>query len=174
MSDPAPAAADTERLTALLDDFTSILENDPGPLEQDDPRYVEHLHGSDAEDVIQGLARTLRRRQGSGMSYFSGQRGTGKSTELRRLTTLLNTDRRCHAVMVDALEYIGESHLVEITDVLLVMAVAFAQKLQADTGARFLEEGVAKRFGAWLQTEVEIPAPRCSAPRANFASSSRA
>lgn len=160
--------ADSERLTALLDDFATILENDPGPLDPTDRRYVPHLHGTDADDVIPVLARTVRRRRGSGMHYFSGQRGTGKSTELRRLATLLNGERDTRAVMVDALEYIGESHLVELTDVLLVMAVAFARRLHDETGEDFLQEGVAKRLGGWLQSEVEIGSASVFGVKADF------
>ena len=148
--------ADDDRLTGLLDAFAEILTNDPGPLDPTSPYYVPNLHGTNADDVVQTLARTLRRTQGSGMSYFSGQRGTGKSTELRRLTMLLNGAGNCRALMVDALEYIGESHLIELIDVLLVMTVAFAEKIREETGEEFLQEGVATRFSNWLQTEVEI------------------
>ena len=148
--------ADTERLTALLDDFFGILNNDPGALDPTSAYYVPDLHGRGAEDVVELLARTLRSTQGSGLYYFSGQRGTGKTTELRRLRTQLNGDARCRAVMVDALEYIGDSHPIELIDLLLVAAVAFADHLEDELKQDFLAESVAQRFGTWLQSEVEI------------------
>ena len=143
-------------LDATLDEFASILVNDPGPLQPDNPYYVPNLHGSDAEDVVQALVRTLKRTRGSALYYFSGQRGTGKSTELRRLATLLNGESNCRAYMVDALEYISESHPIELIDLLLVSVIAFADRLKEVTGEEFLTESVATRFGQWLKTEVEI------------------
>jgi hypothetical protein len=143
-------------LEAQLDAFAEILANDPGPLSPDSAYYVHHLHGSDSEDVVQALVRTLKRTRGSALYYFSGQRGTGKSTELKRLTVLMNGERNCRAFMVDALDYISESHPIELIDLLLVSVTAFADCLKAETGEDFLREGVGQRFGKWLRTEVEI------------------
>lgn len=151
-----PLMPTPQDLEETLDAFASILVNDPGPLEPDNPYYVQHLHGSDAEDVVQALVRTLKRTRGSALYYFSGQRGTGKSTELRRLTTLLNGERNCRAYMIDALEYISESHPIELIDLLLVSVIAFADRLKEVTGEEFLHESVATRFDQWLQTEIEI------------------
>ncbi len=141
---------------ATLDAFADILANDPGPLEPTDDRYVPNLHGSDAEDVIAALVRSCRRTRGSALYYFSGQRGTGKSTELRRLATLLNGAGPFRAYLVDALDYITDSHPIELIDLLLVSVIAFADRLTADTGEEFLRESVGTRLGQWLQTEVEI------------------
>lgn len=139
-----------------LDAFADILANDPGPLEPTDVRYVAHLHGSDSEDVIAALVRTCKRTRGSALYCFSGQRGTGKSTELRRLATLVNGERNCRAYLVDALAYISDSHPIELIDLLLVSVIAFADRLKDETGESFLIEPVGKRLGGWLQTEVEI------------------
>ena len=53
----------------------------------DNPFYVFGLHGADEEDVITALMDDILARgaTGSHLFYFTGQRGTGKSTELRRL-----------------------------------------------------------------------------------------
>ena len=143
-------------IEGTLDAFASILANDPGPLEPAHPYYVPHLHGGDAEDVVLALLRTLKRTNGSALYYFSGQRGTGKSTELRRLGTLLNGEPNCRAYLVDALEYINDSHPIELIDLLLVSVLAFADRLKEDFGEDFLGESVATRFSRWLQTEVDI------------------
>lgn len=160
---PTPQA-----LEGQLDAFASILTNDPGALDPTSAYYVPNLHGADAEDVVQTLQRTLKRTQGSALYYFSGQRGTGKSTELRRLTTLLNGERACHAFMVDALEYISDSHQIELIDLLLVTVIAFVDRLKEDSGEDFLKQSVATRFGQWLQTEVEISAVTLGGVKADF------
>jgi hypothetical protein len=145
-----------DELESLLDAFASTLANDPGPLTPTDPRYVPDLHGAAAEDVVKSLQRTIKRTLGSALYYFSGQRGTGKSTELRRLETMLNGEAGCRAYMVDALEYISDSHPIQLIDLLLVSAIAFADKIKEVTGEDFLNESVAQRFGTWLRSEVEI------------------
>jgi len=140
----------------LLDDFASILTNDPGALDPTSRYYVPDLHGSNANDVVKLLERTLKRKEKSALVYFSGQRGTGKSTELKRLTTLLNGDPTSRAFMIDALEFISDSHPLELIDLVLVMALAFAERLHTEYGADFLHESIAGRFGNWLETEVAV------------------
>lgn len=140
----------------LLDEFGTILSNDPGPLSPDGQYYVPNLHGAQTDDVIETLARSIRRTRGSAMHYFSGQRGTGKSTELKRLQVSINGVAGCRAYSFDALDYIGESHPIQVVDLLLVSAVGFADCLKADANIDFLKENVATRFGNWLQSEVQI------------------
>lgn len=142
-----------------LDDFSSVLANDRGALEPTDDWYVANLHGEGAEDVIASLARAIRRTQGSQLYYFSGQRGTGKSTELRRLAVTLNAEPKTRAYVVDVLDYISDSHPIETIDLLLITALAFADRLKdiGTFGEDFLkDDGVFSRFGKWLQTDVEI------------------
>ena len=149
--------ADTAQLTQYLDGFGSILSNDPGPLSPDQLEfYVPNLHGTATDDVIETLARSMKRTHGSALYYFSGQRGTGKSTELKRLLLTMNGEARCHAYMFDVLSYIGENHPIQTIDLLLVSALGFADCLKADAGVDFLKEDLATRFGNWLQSEVEI------------------
>ncbi len=146
----------TEHATRLLDEFGTILSNDPGPLSPDQPFYVPNLHGTATDDVIETLARSMKRTQGSALYYFSGQRGTGKSTELKRLLLTMNGEPKCRAYMFDVLSYIGENHPIQTIDLLLVSALGFADCLKADTSDNFLKEDLATRFGNWLQTEVKI------------------
>src|SRR5258706_8457456 len=98
-----------EQLTALLDDFGKVLANSPGPIDPDHRFYVQHLHGPDSEDVILQLKRACERIEGSARFYFTGLRGTGKSTELKRLSRLLNGSGS-KAFVVDALDYISDHH----------------------------------------------------------------
>ena len=139
-----------------LDAFYSVLINDPGALAPDDPRYVHHLHGSNAEDIISTLARACRVKVGSGVFYFTGQRGTGKSTELKRLSVEIS-DGRTKAFVVDALDFLSEDHLIEVEDLLLMVAVSFAEKVFNETGENAIaSSGVFTRFAQFLQSEVAL------------------
>jgi hypothetical protein len=140
----------------VLDRFGTILSNDPGPLSPDLDLYVPNLHGIETDDVIETLARSIRRTQGSAMYYFSGQRGTGKSTELRRLQVMMNGEQGCRVYLFDVLSYIGESHPIQVIDLLLVCAIGFADALKNDAKIDFLKQDIATRFRNWLETEVEI------------------
>lgn len=159
----------------LLDEFGVVLSNDPGALEPSDERYVPNLHGSGPEDVMQALARSIRRSAGSHLYYFSGQRGTGKSTQFRRLAVELNGQAGVRAYVVDILEYIAESHPLKTVDLLLVTALAFADRLgQSDAlGTELLKESVATRLGQWLQTEVEISGLTVGGAKVDFKNQQR-
>jgi energy-coupling factor transporter ATP-binding protein EcfA2 len=145
-----------EKLTALLDSFARKIANDPGALEPHDPRYVSNLHGTPAEDVVVTMKRAIERLDGSARFYFTGQRGTGKSTELRRLAGLLNKSTTTRAFVVDALGYIAETHPITLNDLLLLVALAFAEAIKESAGQDFLKEDLATRFGNWLETEVAL------------------
>lgn len=154
----------------LVDDFAVVLSNDPGALDPDDRRYVPNLHGSGPEDVVQSLLRSIKRTTGSQLYYFSGQRGTGKSTELRRLAVQLNGQPGIRAFMVDVLEYIGETHPIKTVDLLFITALAFADRLRQPDAfdADLLKESVWERLGQWLQTEVEISGLTIGGVKADF------
>ena len=139
-----------------LEDFLSVLINDPGALEPSDSRYVPNLHGSNAEDVISTLARACRLKAGSGVFYFTGQRGTGKSTELNRLGVELSGGA-IKPFVVDALDVLSEDHLIEVEDLLLMVAVSFAEKVYRETGENTLAPGgVFARFTKFLETEINF------------------
>jgi hypothetical protein len=167
----------TDPREVLVDDFARILENDPGALDPTDPRYVPNLHGQGVEDVVETLARSIRRASdtGSHVYYFSGQRGTGKSTELRRLMGQLNGQAGTRAFLVDVLDYISESHPITTLDLLLVMALAFADRLsQTDAlGEDLLKDSVITRLTNWLQSEVNLSSVTVGGIKAEFSQRQR-
>ena len=73
---------DSKRADELGRFFVSLKDR---PLEPDDPAYVPGVHVEESGDPINDLARQIAWDQGGGTYLFTGQRGTGKSTELRRL-----------------------------------------------------------------------------------------
>ncbi|HLO93392.1 MAG TPA: hypothetical protein VK195_03680 [Burkholderiaceae bacterium] len=156
----------------LLDDFSALLANDPGALSTQSDYYVPNLHGTGAEDVVALLDRALRRSHSDGqLYYFSGQRGTGKSTELRRLEILLNGQAGTRAYIIDALDYIGDTHPIDTLDLLLVIAAAFADRLSQDDALgrdQDPQESPLQRFTHWLGTEVEISGVTLGGVKAEF------
>lgn len=144
-----------DTLREQVDACLRILANDPGPLEPGDKRCVLNLHGTGAEDMVLTLKAACERVEGSAMFYFTGQRGAGKSTELRRLKALL-ASRHSKAFLVDASDYVSETHPLKAADLLLIVAAAFADALRVETGQDLLSETWATRFFQWLQNEVEI------------------
>ncbi len=156
----------------LLDDFSALLANDPGALSTQSGYYVPNLHGTGAEDVVALLDRAIRRSHSDAqLYYFSGQRGTGKSTELRRLEILLNGQPGTRAYIVDALDYIGDTHPIDTLDLLLVIAAAFADRLsQPDAlgSDQDPHESPLQRFTHWLGAEVEITGVTLGGVKAEF------
>ena len=73
-------------IEALLTDFTNVLNHEQ-PLDvskpEDEARYVTGLHGH--SDAVVRLRKDILRRIGGGVFLFTGQPGSGKSTELQRL-----------------------------------------------------------------------------------------
>ncbi len=68
-----------------LQKFFQALED--RPLEPDDPKYVAELHQSPTMrlDHVEDYLLRLKWGDGTSASMISGQRGAGKSTELRRM-----------------------------------------------------------------------------------------
>lgn len=162
---------DLSQLEALVDDFSAVIANDPGALSPTDHEYVPNMHGTGSEDPIALLGRQIRLKTGGQLYYFSGMRGTGKSTELKRLETELNGRSDTRAYIVDALDYIGDTHEIDTLDLLLVVAAAFAQRLSEDDAlseSMLKPDGTFKRFGNWLQSEVSIQGATVAGIKVDF------
>lgn len=122
-----------------------------------DPRYVPGLHGSEDEDVINALLEEILTRpaQDSHLFYFSGQRGTGKSTELRRLEQLL-LGENAQVIRFDSLDFITETEKVTVESVLLLVTAGLAAWADENYRQDFLTATAWTRFSAWLQSDVEL------------------
>lgn len=129
------------------------------PLAFDDPRRVpiyEHPEIAPT-DPIKQLATSIDWSQGASTHLFSGYRGTGKTTELRRLTHVLE-QRHMLTFTADIRAYLNLAAPIDISDFLLAFAGSFGDevgKLLGWSGAG--EESYWARFIHFLtETEIEV------------------
>jgi len=119
--------------------------------------YVEDLHKDGIFLPRKQLHRAIRNSASAERYFFTGMRGSGKSTELRRLKHDLEKD----GVVVfyaDMTEYLPLNSPVEIGDFLLVVLSALANCVHEDP--RFTKDlarqGALERFVNFLKTEIHL------------------
>ena len=131
------------------------------PLDPDDNWYQPFYklvtsHPDPVDDLLKGIewADTLETAQ-----LLSGFRGTGKSTELRRLQNLLEEKGHYKVIRCDMQEYLNLSTPIDISDFLIAIAGAFSEKLTEDDflGKDPAHKNYWERISAFLRkTEVKL------------------
>ena len=124
-------------------------------LEPGDPVYVAQVNHSGIADAIEEIATEIDWQDGGGVCLFTGQRGTGKSTELKRLKLRLE-DLGAVVFYVDLSEFMLLTKEVEISDFLVSVAGAMSEQLQARYGGSPGDNSYWNRLTAFLQTKVEF------------------
>lgn len=121
MTDPATR----ERLKAL---YQALQDR---PLEPDDPAYVPLFEDPklSAIDPVEHMATTIEFASMESVQLFSGHRGTGKSTQLRRLKRRLQRDPTYKVVICDMEDYLPMTDEVDVVDFLLAAAGALSDAL---------------------------------------------
>lgn len=126
------------------------------PLDPDDKCYVPHLgQAGDGADPIVGIKTRISWSEAASVSLLSGQRGCGKSTELRRLKKLLEAEG-CVVFLSDMREYMNLTTSVEITDFLLSIMLGLGESFQAKYGEDPAHRGYGERLFDFLKTEVKF------------------
>jgi hypothetical protein len=132
------------------------------PLEPDDPRYIP-LYGNPAlapADPVEQLLPPITWGEGLGsVQLFSGFRGTGKSTELRRLRARLHSSGNYKVVLCDMQHYINLTTRVDVSDFLIALAGAFSDALRDPDllGSDPSQESYWKRFVNFLtKTKIDV------------------
>lgn len=133
------------------------------PLEPDDPRYVPiysdpQLSPKEDDDPVVLMSRAIEWTPGESVQLLSGFRGTGKSTELRRLRKELQ-GKGYLVVLCDVEDYFNLSTSVDVTDFLMGVAGAFGEGLVRDglVGQSPAHESYWTRFINFLtKTNVEL------------------
>lgn len=134
--------------------FYNALHDDP--LEPDHPYYVPYLVNEDGSgDPIAELATQIMWSDVESVNLLSGQRGNGKSTELRRLRKLLE-DQGCVVFYSDMREYMNMTTPVEITDFFISIMSALNEEVSKRFHHRPLEEGYWERLVKFLRTDVKM------------------
>ncbi|KFE68106.1 hypothetical protein [Hyalangium minutum] len=134
------------------------------PIEFDDgePSTYVRLYDSPAlapHDPVEMLARPIEFALGSSVQLFSGFRGSGKSTELRRLRQRL-LQQGYKVVLCDIEDYLNLSQNVDVSDFLMALAGAFGEGLRAQgyLSGDPAEENYWDRLVVFLKdTEIRIP-----------------
>jgi hypothetical protein len=103
------------------------------PLDPADPLYVPIYEDERlaANDPVQLMARAIQWTPGKSVQLLSGFRGTGKSTELRRLRKELKAAGYL-VVLLDIEDYLNTSVPIDVSDFLIVLAGAFGDALRSD------------------------------------------
>ena len=152
--------------------FQRVLDK---PLEPDDERYVELYHQGSAvlqEDPVELLAKAIEFSPGDSVQLLSGFRGTGKSTELKRLAARL---RRAglKVVFLDMDDYLNMHTPIDVTDFLTALAGAFGEAMATPEllGKDATREGYWERSVAFItRTSIEIPELSAYGLKANLKS----
>lgn len=124
------------------------------PLSPDHEFYVDFLAQS-GDDPIAVLADRILLDDGQSTHLLSGPRGTGKSTEMRRLRDLLQNAG--HSVLYcDMEDYLNMSDAPEVSDFLLVLMAAFGKAVEEELQLKPLRESYGQRLENFLNSEVDI------------------
>lgn len=132
-------------------------------LAPDDERYVELDElGVRGAHWSRKLARQIELSTGPVCQLFTGLRGTGKSTELRRLAARLANPakRNLLPVLIDADDVLDLTTTIDISDVLALILLYCERTVLLAEGGKAedaLADGPLRRLWNWLtRTEVEI------------------
>lgn len=144
---------------ALLKAFYNALPlrdttNLANPRDRD--KYVEGLHRSEARDPVEELARSIDFNESAASYLFTGNRGCGKTIELKNLARRLEQEFRCVVFFVDAIDYINDTEPVSVGDLLAVLMGALSEAYDSRYRDNPLKESYWERFRSFLQSKVEI------------------
>ncbi len=127
------------------------------PIHPQDDRYVL-IYNDVNTDPVTNLKEHIDLLDVESMQFFSGFRGSGKSSELFRLQDALVAEG-VFVIYANALDYINPSDELDITDLLIVVAGAFSDALEKDVriNKNIQRESYWTRIKSYLiNTEVEI------------------
>jgi hypothetical protein len=146
-----------EETTLLRNLYRELAKGEPlDPLNPDKPedtrKYVPIAVGPEA---IDGLQQVVEWSVGESTQFFSGYRGAGKTTELKRLEQRLK-GKGFFVVYADATEYLNPTSEITIAELLITLAGSFNDAIQLHLGKNPLKESIWERLGRFLQTNINI------------------
>ena len=118
--------------------------------------YVERLHGiEESVDPVVELADQIDFSQGNGAYLFSGNRGSGKTTELMRLARAMR-GAGYELFYVDISEHLTMTAPIELSGLLIAMLGALGEKARSRFGQDFGKGGFFERAWEMLRAEVGL------------------
>lgn len=143
---------------SLQDDATGLDPDDPNEKKRElyEKLYVPVYSSDGCEDPVDLLHTNIKFSEFESLQMFSGFRGSGKTTELKRLRKKLK-DEGYLVLYANALDYLNPAEPLEITDLLIVLAGAFSDALTAEFGVEIAGESYWTRFKNYLiNTELTL------------------
>lgn len=140
------------------------------PLEPDSPFYVECHEVRGQENIINEVGKNIVLSDQPTYQLYTGHRGVGKSTELRRLRRYLEEQQR-RVVYFEATDDLDETD-VQYTDILLSCTRHLLEMLKAEANPRPLVNWLRSRWQALKElalTEVEFENLQLEGQIAQFA-----
>ena len=145
---------DPQAIELLLTEFTNVLNHEQ-PLDLSKPedarRYVTGLHGEN--DAVVRLGKDILRRIGGGVFLFTGQPGSGKSTELQRLKRDLLAHGGCKVYYCDLQNWLNLNAPVMLSSFLVALLSAWVDQAGVIQGQR----SPAERLLAFFSSTRLIP-----------------
>lgn len=128
------------------------------PLLPDDPRYVDLHHesggGEDSVDPVELMMRSIQLSPGESAQLFTGFRGTGKTTALRRLESEL-VRAEYKVVFLDIEDYLNPSTPLDVSDFFAALGGGFGEAMAAP---QLLGDSPTRRDPwSWLADFVQQP-----------------
>lgn len=146
----------TAQQKAQLKTFHNNLSD--ASISPDDERYVA-VFSSDTDlpvdDPIDDIATNIDFSESSSVNLLTGPRGSGKSTELKRLSAQL-TENDCEVFHVDMSQYMNLTTAVDVTDFLISVMAAFSDIVFDRFGKDFSHTSYPERLATLLNTEIDI------------------
>jgi energy-coupling factor transporter ATP-binding protein EcfA2 len=141
-----------------LKTFFNRLEDRPldPALDADAALYEPYLERQPEHDPIRQLATRISWSEAASVNLLSGQRGSGKSTELRRLRKYLQEEEGCVVLMCDMRDYLNLTKPVEVTDFFISLMVGLNLEIRRRYNQDPGKESYWERLIGFLQQEVKI------------------
>lgn len=118
--------------------------------------YVANLHDNEGINPVDELLFQLKRAKSAGAWFFTGHRGVGKSTELRRVAHEMREAGHV-AVVTDMGEYLNLAEEISAELLLLTMMAALSDEAERLLGANPLQRSFIARVRDYLnRTEVQV------------------
>ena len=143
-----------DAIDVLLTEFHNALRLE-GPLDVNKPAdaalYAQGLHG--LRDAVTSLRRDIVRTVGGGLFLFTGQAGSGKSTELHRLRRDLLAAGTAKVYYCDLMEWLNLNEPITLSSFLVALLAGWVDQI----GLVNAQRTPAERLVSFFRTTRLIP-----------------